>query len=52
MHQGRQYIVMGVRGTANSGAQLVAYALPREQPAGRGRGARAGRGGGAPAEGQ
>jgi quinoprotein glucose dehydrogenase len=39
LHQGRQYIVMGVRGNANSGAQLVAYALPREQPAGRGRGA-------------
>jgi quinoprotein glucose dehydrogenase len=47
MHQGRQYIVMGVRGTANSGAQLVAYALPREQPAGRGRGAGPGRGAGA-----
>jgi quinoprotein glucose dehydrogenase len=48
MHQGRQYIVLGVRGTANSGAQLVAFALPPAQPAGgRGRGGRGGRGGGA-----
>jgi hypothetical protein len=43
VHQGRQYVIVGVRGTANSGAQLVAFALPRPQaagaPAGRGRGA-------------
>jgi quinoprotein glucose dehydrogenase len=40
---GRQYIVMGVRGNANAGAQLVAFALPRPAPAGRGgRGGRAG----------
>jgi quinoprotein glucose dehydrogenase len=42
LHQGRQYIVMGVRGTANSGAQLVALALPQAAPAG-GRGGRGGR---------
>ncbi len=34
VHQGRQYVVVGVRGTANSGAQLMAFALPRQQPAG------------------
>jgi quinoprotein glucose dehydrogenase len=46
MHQGRQFIVLGVRGSAGSGAQLVAFALPVAQPpGGRGRG---GRGGGAP----
>src|SRR5215207_1949132 len=29
MHQGRQFVVMAVRGTAtSSGAQLVAFALP------------------------
>jgi quinoprotein glucose dehydrogenase len=40
LHQGRQFVVMGVRGTANSGAQLVAFAIPQQQPAGgRGRGA-------------
>jgi len=45
VYQGRQYVVVGVRGTANSGAQLMAFALPRPQPAagtpagGRGRGA-------------
>jgi hypothetical protein len=44
MHQGRQFVVMGVRGTANSGAQLVAFAIPQQQPAG-GRGGR-GRGAG------
>jgi quinoprotein glucose dehydrogenase len=42
MHQGRQFIVMGVRGTATSGAQLVAWALPPAAPAG----GRGGRGGG------
>jgi quinoprotein glucose dehydrogenase len=36
LHQGRQYVVVGVRGNANSGAQLVAFALPPAQPAGRG----------------
>lgn len=40
VHQGRQYVVVGVRGTATSGAQLVAFALPRQEPAaGRGRAA-------------
>lgn len=51
MHQGRQYVVVGVRGPTGSGAQLIAYALPREEPAGRGgrggRGGAAGRGAGA-----
>jgi quinoprotein glucose dehydrogenase len=46
MHQGRQFVVTAVRGTANSGAQLVAFAIPRQQPAGPGRGGR-GRGAGA-----
>ena len=41
MHQGRQFVVMGVRGAANSGAQLVAFAIPQPQPAG-GRGGRGG----------
>jgi quinoprotein glucose dehydrogenase len=50
IHQGRQYVVVGVRGGANSGAQLVAFALPRED-AGAGRGGRGGRGG-APAAGR
>jgi quinoprotein glucose dehydrogenase len=45
MHQGRQFIVMGVRGTSASGAQLVAWALPQAAPAG-GRGGRGGRAGG------
>jgi quinoprotein glucose dehydrogenase len=40
---GRQFVVFGVRGTATSGAQLIAYALPLPPPAGgaagRGRGA-------------
>jgi quinoprotein glucose dehydrogenase len=46
LHQGRQYVVMGVRGPTGSGAQLIAYALPREEPAGRGgRGGRGGPGG-------
>jgi glucose dehydrogenase len=44
LHQGRQYVVVGVRGTATSGAQLVALALPPAEPAGRG--GRAGRAGG------
>jgi quinoprotein glucose dehydrogenase len=45
VHQGRQYVVLGVRGNAQAGtgAQLVAFALPRPAPAGaapgRGRGA-------------
>jgi hypothetical protein len=45
MHQGRQYIVFGVRGSAAEGvgAQLLAFALPQPAPAGgRGRGGRAG----------
>jgi quinoprotein glucose dehydrogenase len=53
MHQGRQFVVVGVRGPTGSGAQLIAFAIPREEPAGRGgRGGRAGgaggRAGGAP----
>jgi hypothetical protein len=40
---GRQFVVFGVRGTATSGAQLIAYALPLPAPAG----AAAGRGRGA-----
>jgi quinoprotein glucose dehydrogenase len=44
MYQGRQYIVLGVRGSATSGAQLVAFALPRQDAGGRG--GRGGRGGG------
>jgi len=54
MHQGRQYVVVGVRGPTGTCAQLMAFALPREEPAGRGgRGGRAGGAGGrggAPAE--
>ncbi len=45
MHQGRQFVVVGVRGTANSGAQLVAFAVP--PPDAPGRGGRGGRAGGA-----
>jgi quinoprotein glucose dehydrogenase len=53
LHQGRQYVVVGVRGPTGSGAQLMAFALPREEPAGRGGrggrgGAAGGRGGAAP----
>ncbi len=51
LHQGRQYVVLGVRGPMGQGAQLMAFALPREEPAGRGgrggRGGAAGRGAGA-----
>jgi quinoprotein glucose dehydrogenase len=47
LHYGRQFVVMGVRGTANSGAQLVAFAFPQQPPPG-GRGGRGGqRGAGA-----
>ena len=49
MLNGRQFIVLAVRGTANvSGAQLVAYALPAPAAGGRdgGRGGRAGGGAG------
>jgi quinoprotein glucose dehydrogenase len=42
MHNGRQFLVVGARGTATSGAQLVAYAFP---PPDTGRGGRGGRGG-------
>jgi quinoprotein glucose dehydrogenase len=45
MHQNRQFVVVGVRGPTGQGAQLVAFALPREEPAGRG--GRGGRGGAA-----
>jgi len=55
LHQGRQFVVVGVRGNANTGAQLVAFAFPPPEPAGgrggRGRGAGpggGGRGGAAP----
>jgi quinoprotein glucose dehydrogenase len=44
MHQGRQFIVVGVRGSAGSGAQLVAFAFP--PPAAPGRGGRGGGGAG------
>jgi len=44
IHQGRQFVVVGARGGATSGAQLVAFALPRPD-AGGGRGARGGRAG-------
>jgi len=47
LHNGRQFIVVGARGTATSGAQLVAFALPQPD-AGAGRGGR----GGAPAGGR
>ncbi|HEY6509368.1 MAG TPA: hypothetical protein VIY56_15215, partial [Vicinamibacterales bacterium] len=44
VYQGRQFVVVGVRGNAanGTGAQLMAFALPRPAPAGgagRGRGA-------------
>jgi len=43
LHEGRQYVVVGARGSAGSGAQLVAYALPQQAGPGRGgRGAAAG----------
>ena len=42
MHQGRQFILVGVRGSAGSGAQLVAFAVPL--PPGPGRGGRGGGG--------
>ncbi|HXH26152.1 MAG TPA: PQQ-binding-like beta-propeller repeat protein, partial [Vicinamibacterales bacterium] len=45
MHQGRQYIVMPVRGSGGSGSQMVAFALPRAEESG-GRGGRGGRGAG------
>ena len=48
MHNGRQFIVVGVRGRAGEdaqGAQLVAFHIPPPAPAG-GRGGRGGRGGG------
>jgi quinoprotein glucose dehydrogenase len=39
MHRGRQFVVVGVRGPQGSGAQLVAFAIPQDPPAGgRGRG--------------
>jgi quinoprotein glucose dehydrogenase len=45
---GRQFVVVGVRGSANSGAQLVAFAVPPPAPpAGAGRGGRGGAGQGA-----
>jgi quinoprotein glucose dehydrogenase len=41
MHNGRQFVVVGARGTATTGAQLVAFAFP---PPDTGRGGRGGRG--------
>jgi len=32
LYQGRQFVVVGVRGSATSGAQLMAFAVPRETP--------------------
>jgi quinoprotein glucose dehydrogenase len=49
MANGRQFIVMGVRGVQGGSAQLVAFAIPRPAPAGGGRGR--GAGPGAPAAG-
>jgi quinoprotein glucose dehydrogenase len=46
MHNGRQFIVVGARGTATSGAQLVAFAFPPPDTGGRGRGRGAGAGAG------
>jgi quinoprotein glucose dehydrogenase len=43
VHDGRQFIVVGARGTATSGAQLIAFAFP---PPDTGRGGRGGRAGG------
>jgi quinoprotein glucose dehydrogenase len=45
MHQGRQYVVVGVRGAQGGAAQLMAFALPR--PAAPARGGGPGRGAGA-----
>jgi quinoprotein glucose dehydrogenase len=45
LHQGRQFVVFGVRGAAGAGAQLVALAVPAAAPAG-GRGGRGGGGAG------
>jgi quinoprotein glucose dehydrogenase len=51
VHQGRQFVVVGVRPGGGQGAQLVAFALP--PPDGGGRGGRGGRGGaGGPAGGR
>ncbi|HTM04490.1 MAG TPA: PQQ-binding-like beta-propeller repeat protein [Vicinamibacterales bacterium] len=47
---GRQFIVLGVRGTQGGGAQLVAFAIPKPAPpggGGRGRGGAGARAGGA-----
>jgi quinoprotein glucose dehydrogenase len=46
MHDNRQFVVIGARGGAGAGAQLVAFALP--QAAAGGRGGRGGRGRGGP----
>jgi quinoprotein glucose dehydrogenase len=47
MHQGRQFIVVGVRGGGGVGAQLVAFALPQQAGPGRGGRGGGGRAGGA-----
>ena len=47
MHNGRQFVVVGVRGNAGAGAQLVAFSIPADPPPGAGRGGRGGRAGGA-----
>jgi quinoprotein glucose dehydrogenase len=49
MHEGRQYVVVAARGAQGSAAQLVAWAVAPEPPAG-GRGGRGGRGGLPPAQ--
>jgi quinoprotein glucose dehydrogenase len=46
LHNGRQFIVVGARGTATSGAQLVAFAFPPPDTGRGGRGGRGGQGGG------
>jgi hypothetical protein len=45
MHNGRQFVVVGARGSQGGGAQLVAFAIPADPPPGAGRGGRGGRGG-------
>ena len=50
MVNGRQFVVMGVRGAQGGSAQLVAFAIPRAAPPAAGRGG--GAGPGAPAQGQ
>jgi quinoprotein glucose dehydrogenase len=46
MHNGRQFVVVGVRGPQGAAAQLIAFTIPADPPAGAGRGGRGGRAGG------